>query len=365
MTADAQAGPESVNAAMPKHVPSIDGLRAVAFVLVFLSHAGFRVAGTNAVALFFFLSGFLITTQLRLQYERTGTLKVRRFWIRRFFRIFPPMWAALILAILATWAGLMEGSIGFWPAAAQFLGLTNYWVTFISDEGMPRGTSIYWYMSVSEQFYLVYPLLLLFLLRRVSRQTCAAVFAALCAGALLWRYGLALYGNMWDGRTYLCTDTRFDSILFGAILALCCNPSLDPVCVHRFRSKAGLLLLSLALFIVSVAFRSTVFRETLRYSVQGLSLYPVFYLAIIHPEWRIFRWLNHRWVMHLGAISYALYLVHFVILYIVYHFVDTGNPTVNLFLNPVIAAPLSLFVAVLFYHGVEQPVDRLRKRLGH
>jgi len=86
---------------VPLHIPSLDGIRAVSFMIVFLSHAGLErlVPGGFGVTVFFFLSGYLITTLLRMEAERTGSIDLRGFYLRRVFRIFPPFY--LFLALFA------------------------------------------------------------------------------------------------------------------------------------------------------------------------------------------------------------------------------------------------------------------------
>jgi len=80
-----------------RHIPSLDGLRAVSFLLVFVGHAGLDrfVPGGLGVTIFFFLSGFLITTLMRNEYERTGGVNLRHFWLRRALRILPPFYLVL------------------------------------------------------------------------------------------------------------------------------------------------------------------------------------------------------------------------------------------------------------------------------
>src|ERR1017187_1002760 len=90
------------------HIPSLDGLRAIAIALVFLSHAGLRdvVPGTFGVTVFFFLSGYLITTLLRREWARAGRIRFRQFYLRRAVRIFPPLYLSLACASVVTLVGL-------------------------------------------------------------------------------------------------------------------------------------------------------------------------------------------------------------------------------------------------------------------
>ena len=83
------------------YIPSLDGLRAVSIAIVVISHAGYTIIpGSFGVTVFFFLSGFLITTLLRREHEQHGALNYRAFYWRRVWRIFPPMYAALLLGLI-------------------------------------------------------------------------------------------------------------------------------------------------------------------------------------------------------------------------------------------------------------------------
>ena len=85
-----------------RHIPSLDGLRAISFLLVFAAHSGLEhyVPGGFGVTIFFFLSGFLITTLLRAEYEKNAVISIRHFWLRRTLRILPPFYLVLAGAVL-------------------------------------------------------------------------------------------------------------------------------------------------------------------------------------------------------------------------------------------------------------------------
>src|ERR1700733_15024280 len=113
---------------MPKTIPSLDGLRAVSFFIVFVAHAGLGsyVPGGFGVTMFFFLSGFLITTLMRLEYERLQAVNLRHFWVRRLLRIWPPFYLVLLTGIAA--ALIFEpGTLSIGAARAQLLHFANYW----------------------------------------------------------------------------------------------------------------------------------------------------------------------------------------------------------------------------------------------
>src|SRR5690242_11117871 len=91
----------------PFYIPSLDGIRALAVMIVFVAHAGLGswVPGGFGVTVFFFLSGYLITTLLRMEYDRSGTISLKDFYLRRVLRIFPNMYTVLFVASALTMLG--------------------------------------------------------------------------------------------------------------------------------------------------------------------------------------------------------------------------------------------------------------------
>ena len=142
-----------------RHIPSLDGLRAVSFLLVFIAHAGLDryVPGGLGVTIFFFLSGFLITTLLRAEFEKNSAISIRHFWLRRTLRILPPFYVVLVTAVLVSLAIDPPGTLSAPAVAAQALQYTNYWIVAHGFGGQPAGTGVYWSLAVEEHFYLVFP----------------------------------------------------------------------------------------------------------------------------------------------------------------------------------------------------------------
>lgn len=346
------------------YIQSLDGIRAVSVIWVFLAHAGLAewgVPGNLGVTVFFFLSGFLITTLLRVEFERHGSINLGAFYLRRALRIFPPMYLTLLLASGLCFFGVLEGSLRLDAVVAQVLHLTNYFI--ISDgwwEGRAPGTWVYWSLAVEEHFYLVFPAFYLALLRLApSRRRQLLVLALACVAVLAWRVVLVLWFDASKDRTYVASDTRVDSILFGCMLAIYGNPVLDSTRVSSFWWKAIWLPLGLVGLGLSIVVRNAEFQETLRYTIQGLALFPLFIVAIRYPEWLPCRALNLAWVRFVGLLSYSLYLVHTTVLFGI-HSWTAWHPVVQ----GVVALGLCLLFSMATYHGVEKPCALLRKRLS-
>jgi len=344
-------------------IPSLDGLRMVSFGIVFLSHAGLGdvVPGAFGVTVFFFLSGYLITTLLRLERERTGDISLKRFYLRRILRILPPFYLVLAAALVGTALGIVPGELHLRAVLAQALNYGNYWIIDHGYDGMPGGTGVYWSLAVEEHFYVVFPWLYLLLTRDgTSPRTQARVLWGLCVLLLAWRAYLVLGLGVGLQRTGIASDTRFDSLLFGCALAIYGNPALDSSRISERTWKYVLLPLALAALLASFLVRSPVFRETLRYTLQGVSLIAVFECAIRYPTWGFMRVLNWRLVMHVGVLSYSLYLVHLIVIYTLERrfLQPLGSAAVG-----VMAIVISLGLAEAMYQLVERPCARLRHRL--
>ena len=343
------------------HIPSLDGIRALSFLLVFAAHAGLSrvVPGGFGVTVFFFLSGYLITTLLRMEYEASGTVNFRQFYLRRALRILPPFYIVLGLAAAAAALGLIPG--GFEPRAlgAQALHLANYWIVARGYEGQPAGTGVYWSLAVEEHFYVVFPLLFLALTRLLRGAGArAGALLGLCAVVLLWRCVLVFGFHVAPDRTYVASDTRVDSILFGCALALWGNPALDASPIRDVLWKRVLLPAALLLLLGTFVVRWAPARETIRYTIQGIALIPVFVVAMRYPTWGPFRLLNLRAVSFLGVLSYPLYLVHHVVLEGLTPVLGVGLP------RGLAAFVLSLAIAWGLHELVEKPSARLRRRLS-
>jgi peptidoglycan/LPS O-acetylase OafA/YrhL len=346
-------------------IPSLDGFRAVAVLLVFGAHALPNInafPGAFGVTIFFFLSGYLITTLMRREFDSTGTVSLRDFYTRRALRILPPFFATFLPAVAAMRAGLLVGHVDPHAVLAAVFYYANYFIIRTSWWAMPPGSGPLWSLAVEEHFYLAFPLAYLLLRSALpDRRHQAAVLLAVCAVVLGWR--LVLMHQMYPldaitiSRFRMATDTRIDSILFGCVLAIWGNPVLDkPPAVPERIWKWVLFPAGLATLVASFLVRDDRVRETVRYTVQGIALYPVFITAIRWPNWGIIRVLNWRPVAFLGVLSYSFYLLHdFVVTQLESHGAgDRGRLLVGL--------PLTIGLSWLVYVSVERPVARLRAR---
>lgn len=161
-------------------------------------------------------------------------------------------------------------------------------------------------------------------------------------------------------RVYLATDTRFDSILLGCVLAIAASPVLrDPLHAQLTKHLPWLVPVSIAVLITTFIYRGEEFRSTFRYTLQGVALMPLFIAAIHCQGSLVVRVLNVAWVRFLGVLSYSLYLCHSIILEAVLRIWGRG---------PVFTGVIGILCALVFatfvHYVVERPCTKVRKRLS-
>lgn len=375
----AESGSQSPSHSKPStYIPSLDGLRAIAFFCVFLAHTngptfGHYVPATFGVTLFFFLSGYLITTLLRGEAQKMGTIKLKDFYIRRALRIFVPMYITFFAAELMSWFRYHEWHLTTRGLLGMIFYYFNYARMFMPPALLPRGFDAIWSLSVEEHFYLLFPLMYLIVLRKgVSRKTQVTVLLILCAIGLCWRTYVS-YHNFPVSWTYYATDCRFDSILWGSLLALWTNPVYDAT--PRLLKRHGGVLAAIAFFVIVVTMvigswhridpqAYLRYSDTLRYSLQGLCLYFIFHYSIRSTHHWSVRWLENRALRYVGWLSYTLYLVHAPLANM---FEGTWVTTTSLghWTQSLLVFVLSLGYAYAMRHVVELPLQKLRARYRH
>jgi len=159
-------------------------------------------------------------------------------------------------------------------------------------------------------------------------------------------------------RVYTGTDTRMDSILFGSIMAIAVNPVIDKLDSVSKRASTVAALIGAAVLIASIALRGELFRQTARYTIQGLALFPVFFFILRYKESVVTRFLEWRIFRHLAGLSYGLYVLHYTVLAVVKSRLGTG-PVATLVLTFSGSYGLALIVRRL----VEIPCHRMRNRI--
>jgi len=339
-------------------IPSLDGLRAVAIVFVLLCHAQqthgfFPVSpkmhhlmdfGGTGVELFFVISGFLITTLICRELDRTRAVSIPQFYLRRILRIVPAYACFLAVVALAQHEGFYSISGGDW-----FSALT-YTVNFRDHPAWQIGHA--WSLSIEEHFYLFWPLVIA-LGGLLVAQRLAFFLIIFCFVA---RWVVLLKFREYSPMAQLWTFTRIDTIACGCLLALLARQPIWSQRLDRFTRGPWPIFFLLALpFSIAGSFISAKFQVGIAYTLNALLLTGLSWAAMRNGSNLWARILNHPIFCTIGVGSYSLYLWQQL-------FLDrTRDNVLTQFPQNLLFAGVAALVS---YQLIEKPFLRLKDRLG-
>jgi peptidoglycan/LPS O-acetylase OafA/YrhL len=378
--------PAAARAEIPR-VAVLDGVRGLAILLVLLYHFSFyggmrsellvdrifrvvTLAGWSGVDLFFVLSGFLITGIL---YDaKGGPAYFRNFYVRRVLRIFPLYYAVLVVCFVVlptisapdpAFRQLVDDQIWYWTY------LTNVKFTI---SGWPQHLSLghFWSLAVEEQFYFVWPAVVLLCGRRALVKTCLG-----CIGvAVLLRVFLYFSGN--SMATYVLTVTRMDALTLGALLAVLAR---DPGGLARWRPHAIIAgwIAGAGLFAIAVAGKGLSLEDpwmqTIGYTLLAIVYGTLLTLVLTATEGSALRRVfSARALLVLGRYSYGLYVYHHLVIgevrrsgFRASHHEVLGSQLPAQGLYVLVAFCITFAIAALSWHLFEEPILRLKNRFPY
>ncbi len=345
------------------YIPGLDGLRALAVFAVIAYHLNLSWApgGLLGVSLFFVLSGYLITNILLTQWNQSGAIDLKGFWLRRARRLLPALFVMLAGVIFWVTFFAPERLAALKQEALSAICYTSNWylilhqVSYFERFGPPSPLGHLWSLAVEEQFYLFWPLLLglglrFFRQRKwVIRGTVVIALISAAAMALIYIPGHD------PSRVYYGTDTRAFALLVGAVLAMAW-PSRKISDLSGQKRLALDAAGSMGLLVVLLMIWKTNQYQTFLYQ-GGLLLFSVaaacLVAALSHPAscmGRLFGWRPLRW---LGECSYGIYLWHYPVIVLTSPAVNTeGTDFSRTFWQ--IAA--SIVLAALSRYLIEEPI---------
>lgn len=351
-----------------RYEPALDGFRGVSILVVVAVHLldlnkEFRFSGSFSfvgVDLFFVLSGFLITSLLLQEWHRTRTVSLKAFYTRRALRLLP----ALMLMLLAClFCALLLGNprdlrVYLSEMAATLLYYMNWKMAFGTENVVLLRHS--WSLSIEEQFYLIWPVLLLLLLRRGTEKTLENALALTLLGAFLsWTIRALLYlGTAVElDRLYCGLDTRADSLLLGCAAGMWLKKSmpLTGAGIRRLRVAAPLCLGGIVALGALFPMRSS-FMYLLGWFLVSVFAAVIIVALVADRGTILHRCFENSWLVYVGKISYGLYLWHWPILRITdrFHWPIWQSAVINL--------ALALLVAAASFRWFETPFLRVRRR---
>jgi len=341
------------------NIPGLDGIRAISILMVMLNHSKLQVPGGLGVTIFFFLSGFLITSLLLDEYYRNGTIDISKFYLRRFLRLYPPLLAYIAAVVIVLI--VLQGHIDLFGLTAITFYFANYLYALMLEAGHIESYGIQlWSLSIEEQFYIVFPPLLLLLLNK--RAAIVAVLAGMCLVPLAIRSGIVAVTepSFYLQYTTAATEARFDSILFGCVTAVAIREPWGPHFI-RVATRHTTACFALILLLAAERVPSQAFLQTLRFTLQDLALVSLLLTAVYTPNFLFAkRLMNHSATLWIAALSYSLYLWHFALFKAAQYVLGSVPPVLSYGLGWI----ASFAVAYAIHVGVERPIVRLRKHFG-
>jgi peptidoglycan/LPS O-acetylase OafA/YrhL len=346
------------------YLPELDGLRFFAFLAVFLSHAASSplrpssdsvwltlVSGTGryGVDLFFTMSAYLLTTLMLREQELYGQVRVKAFYARRILRIWP-LYYTFLLGLLCFQAISWSTFHPRWVIAYACF------VSNLTSTGIYPGLAVdaLWSLSVEEQFYLVWPLIV-----RLASSRRGVLVAGVAAWVISAGVRTALLASGTAPRELWGTGfARLDSIAAGVILAACLN-GVSSITLSNAR-RVGLMSLGLLLW-TTVAIKCHLFAASpgrvlgpaLGYFLIALGCVAFFFAALGAQTW-----ITSRPLVYFGRISYGLYVFHLPVLLILKFFL----PQIHLAAFIALGLLVTLVVSTASYEWLEAPFLRLKKR---
>ena len=360
------------------YLPALDGMRACAVLAVMMFHGGIphMDGGFMGVDAFFVLSGFLITSLLIGEWRQALTIKLGAFWARRARRLLPAL--LLMLLFVAFFASVIvpKGTYGALrlDALATLLYVSNWHFILVNsnyfNETSASSPLLHtWSLAVEEQFYVIWPLVVLGVLR--FTRSLRALFVLCCAAAIasaVWMHQV-YEGGLNTNRAYLGTDTRSQCLFIGCALAVGLvlvsqrhheAGRLAKGELWRPESSTGLMLCgalgvlgaagAVALWVVTTS--TSTFPYSGGFFLIGLSVASVILAAVAAPHSIVPRLLSVAPVRYVGRISYGLYIWHWPIFIWLDHS-RTGLYGYELFGLRVL---VTFAVSVVSFHLVERPI---------
>lgn len=346
----------------PRYMPGLDGIRAVAVIAIIIYHLNpqWLWGGFLGVDTFFVISGYLITSLLLTEYHNTGKIELTSFWLRRVKRLIP--------AVLFLVMGVLVLTLIFMPTEIQkvradsiaaIFYVSNWWYIMQNvdyfEQFAVQPLKHLWSLAIEEQFYLVFPIVLLSLLSFIRRlKSIRIIFLILLVISMITM--MVLYvPNENVARVYFGTDTRIQTLLMGVLLALVWPPFQLKAKVNRkmrmMIDTAGVV----GLAILFICFKFVSETNSILYYGGFFLISAVTLLVIassVHPSGYFAKFLGNKVFTFIGSRSYSLYLWHYPIIVLIHHqFVQGQIPP----LVYVVEILLMVLMAEFSYKFIEQP----------
>ncbi|WP_045516616.1 acyltransferase family protein [Neobacillus niacini] len=349
-----------------RYMPGIDGLRAVAVIGVILYHLNIPwfQGGFSGVTVFFVLSGYLITDILIEEWNKNNKINFLRFMIRRFRRLAPAL--LVMIFIVTVWVTFSDHP-SFEKLRSDLLPsllyFTNWWyifheVSYFDSFGPASPLTHIWSLAIEEQFYLIWPLLVILGFTFINRKRFRVL--AILVGIVIsaWLMAFLYIPGEDPSRVYYGIDTRAFSLLLGAALAFVWPSQRLSKTLPRHASLVLEIVGITGLLLIIILFMVTSQFDHFHYQGGMLLLSFITTLvvaALAHPASKLAKWLSVMPIRWIGVRSYGIYLWHYPIIILTTPIVNTDG--INIWrLTLQIAS--TLFISALSYRFVEIPIRK-------
>jgi len=346
------------------YVPELDGMRGVAILAVMIFHAGapFLQGGFIGVDIFFVLSGFLITSLIINEYDSSSSLNLKNFYMRRLIRLAPALFLLLLVFTLLSALLLSKDK-------AQ----SNHIDTIISlfyMSNWARAFSIHppdylghtWSLSIEEQFYILWPLTLLGLLRTFTNRWVIAFIAfSFAISAWLLRIYLIDNGSSFE-RLYNGLDTRADTLMMGCALGVILSSGLLSNKIQLVLSKwlsilAPCVILCLVFISITMTWTNPKMYYWVFFAVEIFTVIILLHLFVNRDSF-IHKLLSMKWIVWVGSISYGLYLWHYPIYRVMKSLDYSGYEVITY------GTFITFMVSMLSFYFLEKPILKLKRKFS-
>lgn len=343
-------------------LPALTSIRFIFAIFVLIAHNRRSAFDSFWIILtpWFELSGFLITVLLISEFSLTNTVDLSRYYARRFLRLYVPYFVVVVIVIFI---GFLVHPTDFlisyvYPALAGLLFVNNYYDILFVWHRLAFGQI--WALSIEDQFYIIWAPICLYVLKKFGKKGLLILCSTVIVGSMIDR--IISYEIFHQSiRNYLSIDTRIDSLMFGAVLAIFVSSGATENLVVKTKTILGILaLLAVVPFSFLMIYLKNIFQppsNTWGIPVSNICCFFIFFYLIAVPEGFISRILSNRVLVHLGMLTYGIYIWQLVI-YAAIQDAPFGN---NQWVRLIIRSLAVLAVSEATYLVVEKPLKRLRK----
>jgi len=341
--------------------PALDGLRAIAVMIVLLAHAGsiYPRSGTIGVEIFFVMSGFLITYILHQEFVRLGKIQIKKFYLKRILRLLPCLFLTCFLFSIGSY--LMYDDMRL-DTVVIVLTYSSNWARALFNYDL-SSLSHTWSLSLEEQYYLIWPWAVLLIEKRLRKNVHKGGLL-LCLVILSSCYRAFMVETYSPSRIYFGLDTHADGLILGSALLyltvdtngrITINPSIKKL-LCQIALPFSIILLGV---IMALMDWNTPWMSRIGFLIIAMASSIIILDLVITQSSKLKILLSVKPLVYLGQISYGIYLLHLPL----YTILDKAFPAIHGTSLMAIKITVSILCATISYYFVEKPFLNLKQQI--